>query len=883
MTTPKKAAKKAPKKTTATELKPKKTAAAEPKAKKITAAEPEPKKTAKAKKASALKPDVAEAILEAVPETLAEAVAEVVFVAEVEAAAVDELVAEEAVEVAAVEAEIEVEAEDDPESEEIEDVDEPESTPMPRPPAKLERLQKILAAAGVASRRSAETMIEQGRVQVNGKVVTELGTKADAGRDHIRVDGKLLQGAERLRYFILNKPRGFVTTVKDPEGRPTVMQFFDKMKERLYPVGRLDYLSEGLLVVTNDGELANKLTKASSGVEKTYLVKVAGQPTEAELDILRGGVSIALGKPGSRSVRTSPARIRQVRQGDNPWYEVVLIEGRNRELRKMFEEIGHFVEKIRRTGYGPLVLDQEPGNLRELEPVELEALRKAAEGKLRTPKSKDLRRRNLIDAGLLPTVLPKPSGRPRTAPPAAPLPTGDVSPVQTDWSRPGAFKAKKFSQNQSAQSGRPTQPTDRFASGDANKFFRPARPSGEGFRPAAGRTSAPNPVRSFSSNEEERPPRSDNRASENFGFNRPSGRSFDRPDARTDSRSAARPVRNFERPAGRPAWKQNDRPTPPPARAAEGSSGDARPFTPKPAWKKPERPGSFSRPDRSSRPERSARPDRPARPDFKRSGPPRRDLPARETRVFDEDLEPIRPPNLHIEEITGPSPSSYDRPSAPRSSYSRPSGRSSTNRPGAPRSYSDRSASSRPSPSRPYADRSTPSRPSAPRSYPDRPASDRPSSDRPRPSRPSYDRAAPSGRPSSFRPRPDRPTGDRPSRPSFSRPEGGRPSFTSSGQPRPGGARPSSKPGKFSKPGGSKPYKPRTEGASDYRPTKAKPYPSSASRAERKAGPAWKPKSNFSPGKPSSSTRSKPKPGSSAKPSHRVKPGGKSSGKKRNY
>ena len=241
----------------------------------------------------------------------------------------------------------------------------PESAP--RPPAKLDRLQKILAQAGVASRRKAEEMIEQGRVQVNGKVVTELGTKADAGRDHIRVDGKLLQGAERLRYFVLNKPRGFVTTVKDPEGRPTVMQFFDKMRERLYPVGRLDYMSEGLLLVTNDGELANRLTKASTGVEKTYLVKVAGQPTEAELDQLRSGVAIEHGKPGSAKVRTSPARIRQVRQGDNPWYEVVLIEGRNRELRKMFEEIGHFVEKIRRVGYGPLVLDQEPGNLRELD------------------------------------------------------------------------------------------------------------------------------------------------------------------------------------------------------------------------------------------------------------------------------------------------------------------------------------------------------------------------------------------------------------------------------------------------------------------------------------------------------------------------------------
>ena len=143
--------------------------------------------------------------------------------------------------------ESEIETED---STETEGASDPEFNPKPRPPAKLERLQKILAAAGVASRRSAEAMIEQGRVQINGKVVTVLGTKADAGRDHIRVDGKLLQGAERHRYFVLNKPRGFVTTVKDPEGRPTVMQFFDKMKERLYPVGRLDYLSEGLLVVT---------------------------------------------------------------------------------------------------------------------------------------------------------------------------------------------------------------------------------------------------------------------------------------------------------------------------------------------------------------------------------------------------------------------------------------------------------------------------------------------------------------------------------------------------------------------------------------------------------------------------------------------------------
>jgi 23S rRNA pseudouridine2605 synthase len=249
------------------------------------------------------------------------------------------------------------------------------------PAPKLERLQKIIAAAGIASRRHAEDLITEGRVQVNGKIVTELGSKADAARDHIRVDGKLLHGAERLRYFALNKPRGYVTTVSDPEGRPTVMEFFAKMGERLYPVGRLDYLSEGLLLMTNDGELANKLTRAASGVEKTYLVKVSGQPDEAMIESLREGVSIDRGRPGEGKVQTSPARIHQVRSGENPWYEVTLIEGRNRELRKMFEEIGHFVEKIRRVGYGPLILDLEPGQMRELDPEELKMLRLAAEGK----------------------------------------------------------------------------------------------------------------------------------------------------------------------------------------------------------------------------------------------------------------------------------------------------------------------------------------------------------------------------------------------------------------------------------------------------------------------------------------------------------------------
>jgi len=253
----------------------------------------------------------------------------------------------------------------------------------------LERLQKIIAAAGIASRRKAEELITNGLVSVNGQVVTELGTKADPATDRIKVAGKPLQGQERHVYLLLHKPKGYVTTVTDPEGRPTVMDLIRGVGARLYPVGRLDYLSEGLLLLTNDGELAQKLTHASSHLPKTYLVKVSGKPTEDEIKKLRGGVFLpAETRPlktreeheqrrRSHAVRTGPVQIELLRDAANPWYEITLIEGRNRQIRRMFEQVEHHVEKIKRVRYGPLQLDVEVGQFRHLTNSEVAQLKAA--------------------------------------------------------------------------------------------------------------------------------------------------------------------------------------------------------------------------------------------------------------------------------------------------------------------------------------------------------------------------------------------------------------------------------------------------------------------------------------------------------------------------
>ena len=256
-----------------------------------------------------------------------------------------------------------------------------------------ERLQKIIAAAGIASRRKAEELITSGLVSVNGQTVTELGSKADPEVDNIKINCQPLGSAQRHVYIVLNKPKGHVTTVTDPEGRPTVMDLVLGVGARIYPVGRLDYLSEGLLLLTNDGALAQKLTHASSHVPKTYVVKISGKPADSDIEKLRAGIFLppdrtplktregqlnAKAARRSKAVKTGPARIKLVLDAENPWYEITLIEGRNRQIRRMFKQIGHDVEKIRRVRYGPLELDIEPGKFRHLTAQEVARLKSAA-------------------------------------------------------------------------------------------------------------------------------------------------------------------------------------------------------------------------------------------------------------------------------------------------------------------------------------------------------------------------------------------------------------------------------------------------------------------------------------------------------------------------
>jgi 23S rRNA pseudouridine2605 synthase len=233
-----------------------------------------------------------------------------------------------------------------------------------------ERLQKILAHAGVASRRKAEELILAGRVSVNGATITELGSKADVEVDKVKVDGRALSAPKHHLYIALNKPKDCVTTVHDPEGRQTVMSFFKGMRERIYPVGRLDYASEGLLLLTNDGDFANKLMSPATHVSKTYLVKSKGMLTGEQEEEFRQGIPM-------HGKRTAPAGLKLIKKGANPWYEVRLVEGRQNQIRIMFKHFGHLVEKLKRVKIGFLELGAlRAGAYRTLTNAEVARFRK---------------------------------------------------------------------------------------------------------------------------------------------------------------------------------------------------------------------------------------------------------------------------------------------------------------------------------------------------------------------------------------------------------------------------------------------------------------------------------------------------------------------------
>jgi pseudouridine synthase len=237
----------------------------------------------------------------------------------------------------------------------------------------MERLQKILSQAGVASRRASEQLMIEGRVTVNGETVRELGTKADPSRDDIRVDGRRVKVVEHHRYILLNKPKGYVSTRSDPQRRPTIIDLLHGVREYIYPVGRLDFDSEGLILLTNDGDLAARLTHPSRGVPRVYEARVLGLPDAHDLQRLSRGMVID-------GARTNPADVKVLgEKSGHAVLRVTIREGRNRQVRKMCEAIGHPVTHLKRVSIGPLSDARlKPGAWRDLTVSELRALQKAA-------------------------------------------------------------------------------------------------------------------------------------------------------------------------------------------------------------------------------------------------------------------------------------------------------------------------------------------------------------------------------------------------------------------------------------------------------------------------------------------------------------------------
>jgi len=481
-----------------------------------------------------------------------------------------------------------------------------------------ERLQKILAQAGMASRRKAEQLIVEGRVTVNGEVLKELGSKANPETDSIKVDGTLIKLPKRHVYIVLNKPREVVTTVSDPQGRQTVMHLLKGVKERVFPVGRLDYHSEGLLLLTNDGDFANRITSPTGHVEKVYVVKANGHLSEEQMEAFEAGVPLS-GK------RTAPAKIKLIRKSENPWYEVRLTEGRQNQIRIMFTHFHRLVEKLRRVKIGYLTLGGlPPGMWRYLDAEEVEHFQKlisrsesenqrrsrkpAAAGEAgpaRTeypvlPKER-FRRPRFQEPGIQEAHAELRGGdrpvtrRPAVARPPQPEPPVPVEPIAEPRrvDRPAAKRAGP----RSFDGPKPDRPPFKRSASD---------------RPSTGKPPSRRPdSRSFDGPKPDRPPfkraASDRPSTGKPPSRRPDSRSFDgpKPDRPPFKRSASDRPSTGKPPSRRPDSRSFDGPKPdrPPFKRAASD----RPSTGKPPSRRPDS-RSFDGP-------------KPDRPPFKRSGP----------------------------------------------------------------------------------------------------------------------------------------------------------------------------------------------------------------------------------------------------------------------
>jgi len=333
-----------------------------------------------------------------------------------------------------------------------------------------DRLQKVLAHAGVGSRRACEELILKGRISINGKVVRELGTKVDIRKATVAVDGEKVE-IERPVYYAVYKPKGYVSTNNDPSGRPRVLDLLPEIPQRVYTVGRLDEMSNGLIILTNDGNLAHKLAHPKYGVEKLYRVVVAGLPEKEVLDKITEGIWLAEGKVRAKRVRAIG------RRGESTILEMVLSEGKNREVRRMLAKMGHKVMSLTRIAVGPIsIKGLTPGQWRSLTSFEVNQLRKTAAGEFVAPFKHAPKGLQRTDRSRPPAPLAGPSGRPQVLRPAGPA-SRPAGPPQ----RPSGPVGRPMSPG---PGGRPSGPGDRPAGPPRRPEATPERRPGVGaFRP----------------------------------------------------------------------------------------------------------------------------------------------------------------------------------------------------------------------------------------------------------------------------------------------------------------------------------------------------------------------------------------------------------------